>query len=548
MMTVNLKNKTVLVADDSRLVTSSVTAILRQLNIEEIRYAYKPFEVIHQCKQNHFDLIICDYNFQTQLNGFQILEELHYSKLVQPTTVFIFLTGENDLKIVRSIVDSEPDDYILKPYSRTFFINRLISSFKRKEALLPIFEARQNLDFEKTIQACDELLPFNPEYSKLIRRYRAHALVQNKQYEGARREYEKLLKEDNFDWLKTALANTLIETNELDKAHEVLSTVSTKEENPYYHDEMSNMAVMNDDLPKAIEHLKQSALLLDAGAERDLVITNLSLATEEYGDAVTYIKRYYEKNENTFRGGIFTKLNYVRCYLYRAFNSNSLSSFENLIHGLKPLITEIEKHSKFQAHASLINAHIALIRGELKTAISEVRKILASDCLEHFYDLYHLCILLERCSFLSEVKTILPKVRLAISESQNPSIFRSQVHMLKSLELRLQESQSKIQVIRNAISTQKSIQTSELSGHFDYYFQLHDLLPNSKKICLAIMRLTSLRSFEYTGKYNFYRKLDACNKVLKSLLTSDDERRLNYNQMYKLAKDNVRTFTNKPHV
>lgn len=33
----------VLVADDSRLVTSSVTAILRQLDLSDIYYVYKPF-------------------------------------------------------------------------------------------------------------------------------------------------------------------------------------------------------------------------------------------------------------------------------------------------------------------------------------------------------------------------------------------------------------------------------------------------------------------------------------------------------------------------
>ncbi len=73
--------------------------------------------------------------------------------------------------------------------------------------------------------------------------------------------------------------------------------MSSKKENPYYHDEMSNMAVLSEDIPKAIKHLKQSTMLLDAGSERELVITNLSLASESYDDAVTYIKRYYEKTK-----------------------------------------------------------------------------------------------------------------------------------------------------------------------------------------------------------------------------------------------------------
>ncbi|WP_241430366.1 response regulator [Vibrio sp. 624788] len=87
-MNKDIKKYTVLVADDSRLVTSSVTTILRQIGFESISYAYKPFDVIHQCRQNAFDIIICDYNFQTQLTGYQLLEELKHARILKSTTVF----------------------------------------------------------------------------------------------------------------------------------------------------------------------------------------------------------------------------------------------------------------------------------------------------------------------------------------------------------------------------------------------------------------------------------------------------------------------------
>ncbi|MCV5917859.1 hypothetical protein OFN60_31040, partial [Escherichia coli] len=95
----------------------------------------------------------------------------------------------------------------------------------------------------------------------------------------------------------------------------------------------------------------------------------------------------------------------VRCHLYRALNAPSNQCFENLLFGLNPLVGEIEKNSQFKAQFALIDAHIALIRGDLKAAISQVRAVLASNQLSHFYDLYHLCVLLERCSFLSEMKS-----------------------------------------------------------------------------------------------------------------------------------------------
>ncbi len=542
-MKFDIKQSKVLVADDSRLVTSSVTTILRQIGFDQIYYAYRPFDVIHQCRQITFDLIICDYNFQTQLNGFQLLEELKYLKILSPRTVFMFLTGENELKTVRSIVDSSPDDYLLKPFRKSFFMHRLKSTIKRKFALLPIYKKLYDFDYPGIITACDDLLPFHPEYSIQIRRFKGDALVQDKQFELAKVEYESILAEHDTDWCKTALASTLIEINQTEQAQAVLSTISNKEDNPYYHDGMSNIAVINRDLPKAIEHLKLSTMLLDAGAERDLVISNLSIAAASYDDAVTYIKRYYEKNQNTFRGGIFTKLNYVRCYLYRAMNHATAVSFENLMFGLNPMILEIQKHDDLRVQAQLISAHIAAIRGDIKTTVSEIRNILSNPTLDHFYDIFHLCTMLEHCSFLNEAATLLPKIHKAIGGSQHPSLFRSQMHMFRTLELRLQRSQQQVLEIRESITSLRTISKSEISPHLDRYFELHELLPHSKKVCLAIVRLAAQSPFEYSGEYQIYQKLDACNRVLKHLCSSDELKCINYVQVYKNAKGNVRIVT-----
>lgn len=538
----SLKNRdlNVLIADDSRLVTNSISAMLKKLGVKNIKSVYKPLEVLGAFKHDNFDLIICDYNFQAQLNGFQIMEELKYHKYLPAQTTFVFLTGENDLKIVRSIIDSEPDDYLLKPFSQEFFQTRLRSAMKRRASLVRIHEELSNANYEGAVTACDELLPLHPNYSTLIRRYKAYALVQSKQFAKARDEYEQLLKEDNFDWIKTSLANTLIETNELDKAKVVLDSIKRKDDNPYYHDEMSRLAVEHEDIPKAIEHLKLSAMLLDAGAERELVIANLSLAKESYNDAVTYIKRYYEKNINTFRGGIFTKLNYVRYFLYRALFAPGIYNFDNLLVGLKPFISEIERSNELKTQSDLISAHIALIKGDLKSAFTSVKQVLKTDSLVHFYDLYHLCVLLERCSYMKDVKLLLPKLRDTIREAQHPSILRSQIHLLKSLEERFQTSQEEITRIRRHLASQKSIPASEISAHFDHYFQLHDLLPNSAKICLAIIKLASMRPFDYQGDYHILQKLEACNKVMESIYSKEELDTMEIQSMYVQAKNNIK--------
>ncbi len=539
-MSINFKNYTVLIADDSRLVTGSISTVLKKLGCEQVHFAYKPFEVIQKCRQNRFDLIICDYNFQQQLNGFQLLEELNHLKLLPARTVFVFLTGENDLRVVRSIIDAEPDDYLLKPFKNQFFIERLTHSLKRKQALLPIYQQLSNHDYQGVIAACNECAKERPEYIKLIRKFKANALVRCKEYTSARVEYEEMLSEDNFDWIKTALANTFIETDNVAKAKEILDTVKSKDDNPYYHDEMSNIAVINNDLPQAISHLKQSAMLLDAGAERELVIANLSLANRCFDDAVVYMTRYYDKNRNTFRGGVYTQLNLVRCHLYKATGVENKSVFERLVQTLNPLIDEVRKRASLEHAHKLLMSHIAFIRGDLKAAISELKPVLQKIKSMHFYDLYHLAYLLEQYSFLNEVKQILPQCRVSIDGSQHPSILRSQTHMLLSFESQLHKMQSEIDTIRRDLTTAVDIsEPSTVAQQVDLYLRLHDLSPNSKKLCMAIIKFIAYYPVSYEGDYKIYDKIKQCHEVIVKLSSEKELSGLNYLTQYETAKKNI---------
>lgn len=535
-MNKDIKKYTVLVADDSRLVTSSVATILRQIGFVSISYAYKPFDVIQQCHQNTFDIIICDYNFQTQLTGYQLLEELKHAQILKSNTIFMFLTGENDYNVVRSIVDSEPDDYLLKPFNKQFFIKRIFSTLKRKLALAPIFEKLAEFDFSAVVRECDDLQPFHPEYSKLIRKHKASALLKSKQFNKAQKEYESLLEEDDLDWIKTGLASTLIETDQVGEAREMLNLVKSKKDNPYFHDEMSNIYAIEDDLPNAIEHLKQSAMLLDAGAHRELVIANLSIAAEAYQDAFTYMKRYYKKNINTFRGGFYTQINYMRTFLYKQPLGGPINLFEGKFTSYNSILNDLGKAPELILQNKLISAHIALIKGDLKTATLNIKQALNNTSDFHFYDFYHLCFLLEQCSFLSETPTFVKRLEDSINQNQHPSIIRSQIQMLNSFKERLQASQQHLSNIRKEMVLMKSSDRLTKDSHIDYYLDIHDLLPHSKNTCLAIIKLSALLSTPYEGKHDIRIKINKCNDVLVNLYTQEELNSINYNQILHRAR------------
>ena len=534
----NISTLSILIADDSRLVTTALSIALKNYGFRNISIAFKPFDAFKLCKQNQFDIIICDYNFHNDINGFQIIDELKHYNILPAKTAFIFLTGESENKTVRSMIDAEPDDYILKPYNNSVFIERILECVERKQTLMDIYVKRHEHDHAGVVEACDNLTLNSKKYSNLVRKFRAQAYANNQQFDEARKEYESLLKEKNVDWVKTSLANVLIENDESEAARNILELVGEKETNPFYHDEMSHLAAANDDIPTAIEHLKASTMLLDAGAERDLVITNLSISSESYKDAVTYIKRYYHKNENTFRANEFTMLNYIRCYLYRASHQKSRNSFENTLIGISPMINKLKKNQAIAHHNNLIQAHISLIRQDFKEAIRLLKETTKAKPSFHFYDYYHLCFLLEECAFARELRYMLKKCRASISKKQDPSIYRSQLHMIHSFEHRANETAKKISDMIERIKKHRSSGMFDMDDYLECCFELHELMPNSKRFCIELVKVASNCNIQYKGQYNVVEKLSSCHQVITHLCSEKELDEMNFYQHWQKAQEN----------
>lgn len=79
-----------------------------------------------------------------------------------------------------------------------------------------------------------------------------------------------------------------------------------------------------------------------------------------------------------------------------------------------------------------------------------------------------------------------------------------------------------------------------MTSHFDHYFKLHDLFPHSEKICLAIVKLASLRPFAYHGEYRIFTKLNECDQVVTTAYSREELSTMSYSAMYQSAKDNIR--------
>lgn len=108
--------------------------------------------------------------------------------------------------------------------------------------------------------------------------------------------------------------------------------------------------------------------------------------------------------------------------------------------------------------------------------------------------------------------------------------------MLNGFKERLQTSQQHLSNIRKEMVLMKSADRLTKDKHLDYYLDIHDLLPHSKKTCLAIIKLAALLSTPYEGKHDIRIKINKCNDVLVNLHTKEELNSINYNQILYKAR------------
>ena len=156
----------VICMDDSPIVLSGMSYMLKKSgftkgNITAVKTAR---EVLTKAPIQKFDIFICDYYMGEGLNGKQLFEELKNKELIKASTVFFIVSGESDSPTVKSILELNPDDFLLKPFNFVELKTRLLATIKRKYTLQPIFEVEFTHDYEAGIRRCEELEKFFPQY------------------------------------------------------------------------------------------------------------------------------------------------------------------------------------------------------------------------------------------------------------------------------------------------------------------------------------------------------------------------------------------------
>ncbi|PHV12809.1 response regulator [Chitinimonas sp. BJB300] len=199
-----------LVADPSSTARLSLRSILQGFDIPRIDTASTLHETKRRLLENKYDIVLCEFHFDTEETGQDLLEEMREKKALPLFTIFIMVTGEASYPRVVGVAEETPDDYMLKPVQAGNLSERIEKAFNRRQALMEIYEGLNAKNYNQALKAAQQMMGVKSPYLTDIAKLAANILMRLGRLEESAAMYRRILETRNPAWAKLGLARVAL--------------------------------------------------------------------------------------------------------------------------------------------------------------------------------------------------------------------------------------------------------------------------------------------------------------------------------------------------
>jgi CheY-like chemotaxis protein len=225
-----LKDLNILVVDDFPDMRSSVRSMLAPLGANKITEARNGEDAVEAMKRQTMDLVLCDYNLGSGKDGQQVLEEARALQLLPYASIFILVTAEDTSNMVMGAIEYVPDDYLVKPFTRSILQLRIKKIQESKSQLEDISKALAAKNHDHAIQLCDSKLQEPGVNRSELLKLKGSLLMQRGDFEAAKQLFTQALDQREQAWARLGLGRCLHALKEYPVGKQVLEELI--EQNP----------------------------------------------------------------------------------------------------------------------------------------------------------------------------------------------------------------------------------------------------------------------------------------------------------------------------
>ena len=364
--------QSVLVVDDIDTIRSAVKGMLQMLGCKEIAVAGNGNRAIELCQKTKFDFVLCDFNLGKGKDGYQLFEALKLKTLLKSDTVFIMLSAETTLQVVHGLVELQPDDYLLKPFSYKKSESRLVKALSKRKILGAIYDAFAQHDYQKALVECTNVTQSNSQYALVIMRIKGEILLRLKKPQLALKLYQSILENRDLSWAKLGKAIAYYYLSDYEKSSELLAQLcELKETRIEALNWLASIYAQNKNYSQAQQILIESVKLSPKNIPRQRALANISLLEHDHDMALRCFKGLLENTRFSVHENIDHHFNYIHCLLDTAKGRNQLQQAK-IFSQAQPIVksaAQIFDKKKCATLEKIVSARIFTFIGELKEAI-----------------------------------------------------------------------------------------------------------------------------------------------------------------------------------
>ncbi|NQZ06687.1 MAG: response regulator [Algicola sp.] len=386
-------DKKILIVDDCEPIRSAVKAMLQKIGFNKISSANNGLIAVQKCEDSMFDFLLVDFNLGDGKDGYQLFEELKFKELLSPICCFIMMSAESRRQIVHGMIELQPDDYLLKPFTYKGLEKRCGRTYQKKSALIKVYEAIFADDPQKAIKACEKASRKTPEYAGMALRVKGELLLKTREYETAQKMYQAVLSTRPLPWAVLGNAIASIKLGETRDAERILLELAALDETKVEAlDWLGRLYIGQQKNTQAQAKLAEAAKISPRNIHRQRALANLCIINGEIDEAVRAFSKIITASRYSVYDTPENYLNFARCLIDLCGESNKLDAAKQIGKALDVLNSVGRRFYSevYKPQELVIQARINASKGNMEEArdqLSECEKLkvaelTADQCLD----------------------------------------------------------------------------------------------------------------------------------------------------------------------
>ncbi|NTS77975.1 response regulator [Catenovulum sp. SM1970] len=363
--------KKVLVVDDCEPIRSAVKGMLQKIGFSNIQSASNGAQALQKATEVKWDFILVDFNLGDGKDGFQLFEELKYKDLLAPHCCFFIISAENRRPQVHGLVELQPDDFLLKPFTYKGLEKRFARALAKKRILAKVYQAIDEKEVVEAINHCNDIIKNESKNALVALRMKGELLLQIGEAQRALKLYDNVLEKRSYSWAKLGKAIATFKAGEQNTSEQQLFELLESEETRLEaYDWLGRLNINRQDTATAFEMLIEAGKISPRNMVRQRAIANLAIANNEVDEAVRAYSRILKNSRYSVFDTPENYLNFARSLLDLCTDSNKLEIAKQVTKCTE-LMGEIERRfysDSVKAQEAVLKARIAVLKGEMESA------------------------------------------------------------------------------------------------------------------------------------------------------------------------------------